>query len=85
MKNAPLYHTCPTMDMDLHDHRKVSMALALAAQNMDMNIPHKNSHFANTNPWICAYGVILMPLHYLDDKHCSPHLSSDIFPIVVRK
>ena len=34
------YHTSPIMDMDLHDHRKVSMALALAAQNMDMSIPH---------------------------------------------
>ena len=38
MENVPWYHTCPMMDMDLHEHREASTTLALAAQNKDMNM-----------------------------------------------
>ena len=71
MENVPLYHTCPMMDMDLHEHREASTALALAPQNKDMNMLHKNSHFANTDPYICALGVILVSLHDLADTFFS--------------
>ena len=40
MDDVPLYHSCPMMDMDLREHREVSMALASAAQNKDMNMLH---------------------------------------------
>ena len=70
------------MDMNLHEHRKASTTLALAAQNKDMNMLHINSHFANINPYICALGVILVSLHDLADKHSSLHSSFDIYPIV---
>ena len=73
------------MDMDLHEHREASTAFALAAQNKDMNMLHKNSHFANTDPYICALGVILVSLHDLADKHCSLYSSFDIYPIVQRR
>ena len=82
MENVRLYHTCPMMDMDLNEHRDASTALALAAQNKDMNMLHKNSHFANTNPHIFALGVILVSLHDLAEKYSSLHSSFDIYPIV---
>ena len=50
-----------------------------------MNMLHKNSHFANTDPYIGALGVILVSLHDLADKHSSLHSSSDIYPIVQRR
>ena len=82
MENVPLYHTCPMMNMDLYEHREASTALALAAQNKDMNMLHENFHFFNTNPHICALGVILVSLHDWADKHSSLHSSFDISPIV---
>ena len=81
----PLYHTCPMMNMYLYEHREVSTALALVAQNKDMNMLHKNSHFANINPYIGALGVILVSLHDLADKHSPLHSSFDIYPIVQRR
>jgi hypothetical protein len=73
------------MDMDLYEHREASTALALAAQNKDMNTMHKNSHFANTDPHICALGLILVSLHDLADKHSSLNSSFDIYPKVQRR
>ena len=73
------------MDMDLNEHRKASTALALASQNKDMNMLHEDSHFANTDPHICALGVILVSLHDLADKNSSLHSSFDIYPIVERR
>ena len=70
------------MNMYLYEHREASTALALAAQNRDMNMLHYNYHFANTDPHICALGVILVSLHDLADKHSSLHSSFDIYPIV---
>src|SRR3954463_9079190 len=78
MENVPLYHTCPMMNMDLHEHREASTALALAAQNKDMNMLHSYPH-------ICALGVILVSLHDWADKHSSLHSSFDISPIVQRR
>ena len=59
MENVPLYHTFPMMNMDLYEHREASTTLALAAQNKDINMLHLNSHFANTDPHICALGAIV--------------------------
>lgn len=73
------------MNMDLNEYREASMALALAAQNKDMNMLHYNSHFANTDPHICAFGVILVSLHGLADKHSALHSSFNIYPIVQRR
>ena len=73
------------IDMDLYDHREASTALAFAAQNKDMNMLHENFHFANTDPYICALGVILVSLHDLADKNSSLHSSFDIYPIVQRR
>ena len=85
MKNVPLYHTYPMMDMDRHEQREASTALALAAQNKDMNMLHEDSHLANTDHHICALGVILVSLHDWADKHSSLHSSFDIYPIVQRR
>ena len=73
------------MNIDLHEHREASTTLALAAQNKDMNMLHTNSHFANTDPYICALGVILVSLHDSADKYSSVHSSFDIYPIVQRR
>jgi len=72
-------------DMDLHECREASTTLALAARKKDMNSACSTSSYANPSLQIYALGVTSMFFLHSADKHSSPHLSSDIFPITTGK